>query len=69
MKRVEKKEIKMRAQILNKQEAKKEVKKMKIGWPSARAEKIDENEYIIVTHKKGCKCGFCPVLREDGFVN
>ena len=53
----------------NKEEADKVAEKMTYnGWPLAHA--CDNGGYYIIkTHASGCKCGLCPYLKTDGYID
>lgn len=38
------------------------------GWTSARYYRTDDNRYVITVHRRGCKCGICPHVHDDGYV-
>ena len=39
------------------------------GWPNAHRVLVEYGQYVIATHKADCRCGYCPLIRTDGYVN
>jgi len=51
----------------NREAAERECEIMRSSWPGARVHDMGDH-YVVVVHDPDCRCGCCPMLYDDDYV-